>query len=187
MKFFGLLLLVAPLSSGCATLFSSGPDRVQVESNPPGARVAVDNVDVGVTPTAVSLDRRIQIGNIKVEAPGYEPAITQRPKRFNAISVLNCLNPVFWGIDLITGNYQEFDKTPVSVNLVPLAYAPVPGRPPYPPQPGYPQPGAPQPARYPQQPAPGYPPSPPQPGYPPPQGYPPPGYPPPPAPPPRAR
>jgi hypothetical protein len=192
MRFVSLFVLAASLSSGCATLFAGGPDRIQIDSNPPGARITVDNAEVGVTPMAVTLDRKNHMGSIKVEAPGYQPAVTQRAKKFNNVSFFNCFNPLAWGIDLLTGNYQEFDKSPVSVNLVPFGYgAPAPGQAPYPPQPGYPPqpPAAPQPARYPQQAAPGYPP-PPQPAYPapyPPQGYPPPGYPPPPPPPPAQR
>jgi hypothetical protein len=183
----GLLLVLtaslASLGSGCATLFAGGPDRVQVDSNPPGARVFVDNNEVGVTPTAVTLDRKSHVGAIKVEAAGYQPAVTQRAKKFNNVSFFNCFNPLAWGIDLLTGNYQEFDKSPVSVSLVPFGYAaPGPGQPPYPQQPGYPPAQAPgrQPAGYPQQPVQPYPP---QPAYPQPypqQGYPPPGYPPPP-------
>jgi hypothetical protein len=161
--------------SGCATLFSAGPDQLQVNSNPPGARVFVDNVEVGATPTTVTLDRKNNLGNIRIESPGYQPAVMQRAKKFNTIALLNCLGLLGWIIDLMTGNYEQFDKTPLSIQLVPTGYPP-------PAQQGW------------QQPPPGYPTPPPGPGpqappqfadpqpYPPqyPPQYPPPQYPPPP-------
>jgi hypothetical protein len=127
------------LSSGCATLFAPGPDKLQVNSTPSGARVFLDSQEVGRTPALLTLDRKLHQGVIRVEAPGYQPAIAQRPKAFNGIAVLNCLGLVPWIVDLATGNYEKFDTTPVQVSLVP-AYAPPGGQPP----PGYPAPPYPQ-------------------------------------------
>lgn len=116
--------------AGCATLFASGPDSVQVASTPPGARVTVDGQEVGVTPTAVTLDRGRSQGNIRIEAPGYQPVTVMRSKSFNTTAILNCLNILFWVIDLATSNVNQFDTTPINVNLVPMA------------APGYPAPAA---------------------------------------------
>ncbi|HEY0705378.1 MAG TPA: PEGA domain-containing protein [Polyangia bacterium] len=174
------VLALVLLSSGCATLFAPGPDRIPVASNPPGARVFVDNQEVGMTPTTIALDRKNNFGSIRIEAPGYQPVALQKMKSFNTIAFINLFSPIHWLVDLITGNYERFDGMPISVNLVPYGgepqgyppgYQPQPGQ--YPP-PGYPQPPA-QPQRYPQQPAPGW--GTPPPGYPqqPAPAYPPPG------------
>lgn len=117
-----LLACLTPLlaiSTGCATLFASGPDHIPVQSNPPGAKVLVDNIQVGVTPMVVSLDRKNSHGTIRVEAPGFEPYVTQRNKSFQAVAILNCLGLVPWVVDLVTGNYEAFDSTNISVSLVP--------------------------------------------------------------------
>src|SRR5688572_18892729 len=92
----GLTLMA--LTSGCATLFAPGPDRVAVNSNPQGARVFVDSQEVGRTPLMVTLDRKLNQGLIRVEAPGYQPAHAQRPKAFNGIAILNCLGLIPWVI-----------------------------------------------------------------------------------------
>jgi hypothetical protein len=136
------LIAAMVMSMGCASLFSSGPDRVPISSNPPGAKVIVDGTEVGVTPTMVTLDRQHSQGNIRIEAPGYQPAMVTRMKSFNNVAILNCLNIIFWGIDVLTGNYQKFDSTPVDVSLVPASAQPssaVPAAPPaaYPPAPTY--------------------------------------------------
>ena len=134
------LALFLSLICGCATLFASGPDHVQVVSNPPGAQVYVDNVQVGVTPMTVALDRSKSQGNIRVEAPGYQPAITQRSKTFNTVAILNCVNVIFWVVDLVTANHQVFDSTAFNVNLVPAGGAPGGYVAPPPPPAGYPAP-----------------------------------------------
>jgi hypothetical protein len=122
------------LVSGCATLFAGGPDKIPVQSNPPGAHVFVDNVDVGVTPTTVVLDRKQNQGSIRVEAPGFQPYVTKRSKNFQPVALLNCLGLVPWVVDLATGNYEAFDDTTVSANLVPAGPAPTPGLAPAPQQ-----------------------------------------------------
>lgn len=127
-------------ATGCATIMAGGPDRVPVSSNPPGAAVFVDNVQVGVTPTVVTLDRGRSQGNIRIEAPGYAPVVIQRGKQINGW---------FWGnlclgglvgmvIDLVTGDVKRFDDTPIGVGL-----SPGPGGPP--PMPMEPPPGPPPP------------------------------------------
>ena len=166
------LLFLVCLTSGCATLFAGGPDKVPVNSTPPGARVIVDGQEVGTTPMVVTLDRENNQGNIRVEAPGYQPATTVRSKSFNTMAILNCANVLFWGIDLITGNVKKFNTAPVNATLTPAGYG-APGG--YGQQPGYqqPPPGYQQPPPGYQQPPPGY--QQPPPGYqqpPPPQGQP---------------
>jgi hypothetical protein len=103
--------------TSCATIFAPGPDRVQVSSSTRGARVFIDNMEVGTTPMTVALDRKIHQGVIKVEAPGYAPYTTQRAKEFNPVAILNCLGLLPWVVDLATGNHQKFDTTPVNATF----------------------------------------------------------------------
>jgi hypothetical protein len=113
------------LLGGCATLFASGPDKIPIQSNPAGARVTVDNLEVGVTPMVVTLDRKSSQGAIKIEAPGYQPYVTKRSKSFQSVALLNCLGLLPWVIDLATGNYEAFDDTGITANLVPGGAAPM--------------------------------------------------------------
>ena len=43
---------------GCATLFNRGGQSIALRSDPPGAIVAMDGLDVGPTPQVVRADRR---------------------------------------------------------------------------------------------------------------------------------
>ena len=105
------------LTSGCATLFAGGPDRIPVSSNPSGAAVTVDGNLLGVTPMVVTLDRGSSQGVIRFEAAGYEPVVVQRTKEFNTIALLNNVMLLAWLIDLATENVKRFDSTSINVSL----------------------------------------------------------------------
>jgi hypothetical protein len=120
----GLVVLV----SGCATILSGGPDAVAVSTNPPGAAVFVDNMHVGNTPTVVTLDRGRSMGHIRIELPGFQPVVMQRTKSMNGWFIASiCLGIFPAVIDLITGDWQGFDETPIAIGLAPApGYAPPP-------------------------------------------------------------
>jgi len=110
---------------GCATLFAGGPDRIQVASAPPGAKVFLDNQEVGATPMVVTLDRERSGGNIRLEAPGYQPATFQRVKSVQGVFWLNlCAGLLGFIVDLATGDYKAFDTSAINVSLIPAQGAP---------------------------------------------------------------
>lgn len=144
---FTLGVLISAVT-GCATIMASGPDHIPVATNPPGATVFVDNVPVGQTPMLVMLDRKRNIGLIRIEMFGFAPVVVARTPSINGWFWANiCLGSVIGiMVDLITGDIKSFDDTPISVGLVPatrtppLGYAPPPpairrpGTPPPPPR-----------------------------------------------------
>jgi hypothetical protein len=117
----GLVCAVGASSSGCATVMAGGPDHVQVATNPPGAQVFVDEQFVGTTPGIVTLDRAHSQGRIRIQAPGYQPVMLIRSKGINGWFWANlCVGWVGFLVDVITGDYQSFDDTPVMINLMPM-------------------------------------------------------------------
>ncbi len=143
-------LVCAAGASGCATIMAGGPDHVQIATNPPGAQVFVDEQFVGTTPGIVTLDRGHSQGRIRIQAPGYQPVLLMRDKTINGWFWANlCFGgEIGFIIDLVTGDWQRFDDSPVMINMIPMGGAmPPPGYGPpagYGPAPG-PQPMAPQP------------------------------------------
>ncbi|HEY0476278.1 MAG TPA: PEGA domain-containing protein [Kofleriaceae bacterium] len=136
---------------------AGGPDRIPVTTNPPGATVFVDNMPVGQTPTMITLDRGRNSGIIRIELPGFAPVMIARDKTINGWFWVNIvlLSPLGVIIDLVTGNVNAFDDTPIVLGLTPANGGPPPQG--YAPQPGYapPPPGyAPPPQPYPPQPPP---------------------------------
>ncbi len=148
---------------GCATVIAGGPDQIPVNTNPPGAYVYVDGQVVGQTPMVVTLDRKRSLGDIRIYYPGFEPVQITRYKGINGWVFGNFflgLWPVI--IDFITGDWQDFDETPIAIGLRPGQSPPpygmqpqMPQQQPYPQQPQQPQQAPPQspypaPAPYPQ-------------------------------------
>jgi hypothetical protein len=101
---------------------ASGPDHVQVTTNPAGATLLVDNVPVGQTPFVAKLDRVRSKGDLRLELPGFESVTILRDKSVNGWIWGNLLLGGLIGvvIDLSTGNATRFDDTPISIGLTPM-------------------------------------------------------------------
>jgi hypothetical protein len=146
-----------------------------LQSQPPGARVFLNNVPVGTTPYTLSDSNIVGTATaVRLEYPGYQPLNTYivRNEELDALALVGgifLLVPFLW---VMKYNPQHFYQLQPEVpGTAPGGWG-APGG--YPQQPGYPPQGYDQ-----QQPQQGYPQQPPQqPG---PAGYPPPpaGYPPP--------
>ncbi len=90
----------------CATIFTGSKAKVIFDSN-------VQRADVfelegkrhsNVTfPYQTKVKRGFNESLLKVEAQGYEPFSLIIDKTFNAVSVLNLLSLLGWGIDAATG------------------------------------------------------------------------------------
>ena len=119
-----LALAAVVAASGCATMMQEGTaNHVSIVTDPPGARVFVDDVFVGTTPNVIALDRKYNAGLIHIELPGYVPITIVRARG---------LDDWFWGnllsfgltgmlVDLASGAAYGFDETPIAVQLMPIA------------------------------------------------------------------
>jgi hypothetical protein len=114
-----VLVSVALGSGACATVMSSGPDRVSVTTNPSGATVFVDNKEKGKTPVVVALDRKNSNGRFRLELPGFEPVDVARAKGINGWFWGNILLGGIIGmvVDAASGNIHKFDDEPIAVGL----------------------------------------------------------------------
>ncbi len=147
----GLSLVVALLSTGCATLTGSKYSTLQVSSNPPGAEVRLYGAPAGRTPVALELDKT-RVPAIDVAAPGYAPQscrVRMSPSMGYVVAdVLLCvfLFPIgcISFIDAM-GSWNELESSSCTVNLgaggafgqPPAAYPPAES---YPPADAYPPP-----------------------------------------------
>jgi hypothetical protein len=110
-----LLVPLAVLGLACASPRVVSMGSTAIFSDPPGARVFVDDVPVGETPVTVELEKRTH--RIRLEKAGFDPAT-------HYISVHVRDDPlVFWFISAVTlsGEYDskyEFDES-YSYVLVP--------------------------------------------------------------------
>ncbi len=115
-----ILLVVAFLIPGCATLFTGTSDEITFETEPAGARVFVDGIDYGVTPATMDITRSgIGDREIMLRLDGYEPYTFKLNKEFNAVSVINIF---FWPgfiVDVATGAVTRYRPLGYIIDLRP--------------------------------------------------------------------
>jgi hypothetical protein len=95
--------------SGCATLFSSGPERVTIQSTPAGANVVINGVVMGATPVELQLKPQ----DVK-EAVLQHPGFVDTPVELESSIEMQWVLLDFFGlyplaVDAITGAWLSFD------------------------------------------------------------------------------
>ena len=110
-------------TAGCATIMASGPDKVSVVTNPPGAHVFVNQSEAGQTPVVIDLDRAQEDVEIRLELPGFTPMAFVRSRHVNGWVYANFLIGGLLGIivDVWAKNAKRFDDDPIAVGLTPEA------------------------------------------------------------------
>jgi hypothetical protein len=107
----GLVCLISYLCSSCAAIIHGHNQRVNVYSDPPGARVYVNGVDKNVTtPGKITVPRSNGSHRIKFEREGYEDQSVTLAPRFNALVILDFVYLFPGLIDLAVGAQHIYDK-----------------------------------------------------------------------------
>jgi hypothetical protein len=105
--------------SSCATIFTGTHDQIYFKSNVEGATVSKDGNTLCKTPCSVSMKRSLNSVSVEVAKDGYESKVVTLEKGFNAVSIINLFNIVFWGIDLATGSASKYDRKSYDIQLDP--------------------------------------------------------------------
>ncbi|HEY6728006.1 MAG TPA: PEGA domain-containing protein [Polyangiaceae bacterium] len=112
------VLLFATATSGCATLFSDGSQRIKVTSNVDGASVLLDAEPIGRTPLEFELDRdTFARHELTLTAQGYESETVNIKKNLNTTALFNCTSVFSWSTDAISGNMMEYSPGAYYVEL----------------------------------------------------------------------
>ena len=115
-----VLALLATLSTGCATIVHGEHQSIPVDTDPSGAVVVVDGVEMGRTPTVLSLER----GDdhvVVLEADGYAPVTLRLDKSLDFTPAV-IGNLFSWGIfgfavDVVNGAAYELDPEMLMATL----------------------------------------------------------------------
>ncbi|MHC4121064.1 MAG: PEGA domain-containing protein [Planctomycetota bacterium] len=110
------VLAMSLLTQGCCSIFTSGPQTVSVDSDPPGAKVAIGPY-TGTTPYNVSLPR----GKTYV----VQATVNGKTKKLN---LEKKIEPIYWVnilffpgliVDLATGKMWRYDQTQYNFDFRP--------------------------------------------------------------------
>lgn len=117
-----LYLIVACLSlamlSSCATLFTGTKDTIYFNTQPEGATVYIDGVEVcKSTPCSVRVSRSLGDKNVQFKLDGYKARVITLDKEFNAVSILNFFGLIGWGVDAATGSIMKYGQKGYDIEL----------------------------------------------------------------------
>lgn len=111
------IFLIAFYSVGCATIFKGSNADIRVNSAPAGARVYVNEIDKGKTPTTLSLKRdNSYILHFKKE--GYKDVKLEVQKKFDAATTIvgNLFSWWVLGVVVDVASGAAYSLTPADVN-----------------------------------------------------------------------
>lgn len=115
----GVVLLMAAVASGCATIFTGTTNQVSINSDPPGAEVIV-NGRMGVTPLTLDLPKG-KTYTVTFSKPGYYQRTAVIGTKFQALFLGNliCTGLIGMIIDIATGAWMDLDPRTINVKLEP--------------------------------------------------------------------
>ncbi len=115
------VLFVCFAFSSCATILSSDTETVAFVTDPKGATVSIDGINLGVTPVALNLSTESP-HIVQIEKDGYNPVTVQLEKKIKwGWQILDLVTTGFIGnaVDLVTGYGYSLEPNQVSLKLVP--------------------------------------------------------------------
>lgn len=111
------LLVLLSFVASCATIFTGTKDTIRFNSNPEGATVYIDGIEVCKTPCSVPVKRSISDKDIEFKLDGYKTRMFTLDKEFNVVSVINLGFLVGWAIDAATGSIMKYDRKSYELDL----------------------------------------------------------------------
>ncbi len=113
-----LLIGLAPVLSGCATIIDGTSQKVSFSSNPSNAVVTVDGRVVGNTPLTDDLSKK-DTHTVKINLDGYHPYEITLIKKVNSWVWGNIVfgGLLGLGVDALTGGLYELTPSQVNADL----------------------------------------------------------------------
>jgi len=119
-QIFQISLLLSSIIciSSCSALFTGTKDDISFKSNPTGATIYKDGIELCKTPCTIKMKRSFGDTNVELKLDGYETRVFKMDKAFNIVSVLNLGNLLGWAIDAATGAVMKYDRKEYSFELI---------------------------------------------------------------------
>lgn len=118
LKKFALPIVTVALFASCATLFTGTTDNVYIQTQPEGAKILVEGLDMGTTPSTIPLKRPgLSDKQVTLRLDGYEDRVFVLQSEFNAVSILNLFGVIGWGIDIATGAIKKYNPRNYDIEL----------------------------------------------------------------------
>lgn len=112
-----LMLVFVLLTSSCATIFTGTTDTIRFNSNPQGATIYIDGLELCKTPCDYKVKRSLGSKDFEVKLDGYEARIITLDREFNPIAILNLGGMVGWAVDAATGAMMQYGRKSYDITL----------------------------------------------------------------------
>lgn len=116
-KLFILAIASTLFMTSCATIFTGTKDAISFDSNPQGANVYLDGLEVCKTPCITMVKRSLSDKLAEIKLDGYETRVITLDRKFNTVSIINLGSLIGWGIDAATGALMKYDKKGYDIEL----------------------------------------------------------------------
>ena len=119
---FAIIVLGAMVLSSCSSIFCGSNAQVTFESNiDEAATLTIDGQKYhNVTfPYTTKVRRGFDETIVKVEAPSYNTETIVINKNFNAVSIINLIDILGWGIDAATGAITKPEQKFYQIEMTP--------------------------------------------------------------------
>lgn len=103
--------------SSCATILTGTKDNISFNSNPQGAKVFIDGIELCTTPCTSAINRSLSDKMAELKLEGYETRIIKLDRKFNAVSIINLTGLLGWAIDAATGSIMQYDRKSYDIEL----------------------------------------------------------------------
>ena len=123
MKYIFIILSVCIGLAGfnaCSTIFNTTTQEIELNSNPPNAKIYVDGKIFGTTPQVINIERGVN-HTVKFELEGFEAYETQITRQMSNWFWFNALNGFIPGmsVDLLTGAMYSLFPDEMNAELSP--------------------------------------------------------------------
>jgi hypothetical protein len=115
---FAILIFCLP-SSACATIFSGTQQMLSVNSEPPGAKIYLNNQFKGRTPALFEIKRKLDAYSVVLKKDSFEDYNGTLENRLNPVAIVNLFDVLGWGIDAVSGALMKYDES-VDFTMEPL-------------------------------------------------------------------
>ncbi|MBN2616001.1 MAG: PEGA domain-containing protein [Bacteroidales bacterium] len=112
-----VILFVAFVFTGCATILTGTHDTLHFSTDPEGAVVYKDGLKLCTTPCDVSMKRSLNSQYVTFKMDGYYTRMITLDQEFNVVSVINLGSLLGWAIDAATGSIMKYGLKSYEVPL----------------------------------------------------------------------
>ena len=117
-----VLIALCVVMASCATIFTGTKQAIHFNSEPEGATIWIDGLEVGETPAIVEVEKPAMVKDkrITLTLDGHEDRTFVLQKSFNLVSLLNlATGSIGFIVDILTGAFFEYSQDKYDINLKP--------------------------------------------------------------------